>query len=90
MASALTESALLAVRVKDPEARAMLEEALQISPGGAANAKPRLEVELAKLLWPVQRDRARALARSALADLPESSADAGDLRQWLKNHDAQR
>ena len=90
MASALTESALLAVRVHDPEARAMLEEALQISPGGAANAKPRLEGELAKLLWPVQRDRARALARSALADLPDSSADASDLRQWLKNHDAQR
>ena len=68
----------------------MLEEALQISPGGAANAKPRLEGELAKLLWTVQRDRARALVRSALADLPDASADASDLRLWLKHHDAER
>lgn len=93
-ASALTESALLAVRVHDPEARAMLEEALQLSPSGAALARPRLEGELARLLWTSQRDRARALARSALADLAttpaDSSADASDLRQWLKHHDAER
>jgi len=90
MALALTESALLAVRVHDPEARSMLEEALQISPASSAGAKPRLEGELAKLLWPAQRDRALALARSALADLPDTSADASDLRQWLKRHDAER
>ncbi|HMG56095.1 MAG TPA: tetratricopeptide repeat-containing protein kinase family protein, partial [Kofleriaceae bacterium] len=87
LASALAEAALLAVRQRDPDARAMLEEALQAGPGGASGDKPRLESELAKLLWPLQRDRARALARSALADLPDSSSDASDLRQWLKRHE---
>jgi tetratricopeptide (TPR) repeat protein len=93
LASALTEAALLAVRLHDPDARAMLEEALQAAPGatGAAD-KPRLEGELARLLWPAQRDRARAreLARSALADLPDNSSDASDLRQWLRRHEADR
>ncbi len=87
-ATALTESALLAARVHDPDARALLEEALQASTAGAD--KPRLQGELARLLWPAQRDRARALARAALADLPDSSSDASDLRQWLKRHDAER
>lgn len=86
--AALAESALLAARLHDPDARALLEEALQASTAGAA--RPRLQCELAKLLWPAQRDRARALARAALADLPDSSSDASDLRQWLKRHDAER
>ncbi|HEX3478297.1 MAG TPA: serine/threonine-protein kinase [Kofleriaceae bacterium] len=89
-ASALTQSALLAARLRDPDARALLEEALQASTAGGALDKPRLQGELAKLLWPAQRDRARALARAALADLPDSSSDASDLRQWLKRHDAER
>lgn len=88
-AAALTESALLAARLHDPDARALLEEALQAGATGALD-KPRLQGELAKLLWPAQRDRARALARAALADLPDSSSDASDLRQWLKRHDADR
>jgi serine/threonine protein kinase/tetratricopeptide (TPR) repeat protein len=86
LSSALTEGALLAVQVHDPDARAMLEEALQQPPGTAAVDKPRLQTALVKLLWPSQRDRARALARAALADLPESSSDAADLKQWLKDH----
>lgn len=90
LAAALSEAALLAVRLKDPEARAMLEEAIQMSPASAAVARSRLEGELARLLWTTQHDRARALARSALTDLPDSSADASDLKQWLKRHDAER
>lgn len=89
-AAALTESALLAARLHDPDARALLEGALQASTAGAAADKPRLQGELAKLLWPAQRDRARALARAALADLPDSSSDASDLRQWLKRHESER
>src|SRR5262249_54325024 len=61
LAAALTQSALLAARLHDPDARALLEEALQAAAGSAAADKPRLEGELAKLLWPAQRDRARAL-----------------------------
>ena len=86
LSSALAEGALLAAQVHDPDARAMLEEALQQPPGTAAVDKPRLQTALAKLLWPSQRDRARALARAALADLPESSSDAADLKQWLNAH----
>ena len=91
-AAALTESALLAARVHDPDARAMLEEAIQASTAEGAADKPRLQGELARLLWPAQRDRARAraLARAALADLPDSSSDASDLRQWLKRHEGER
>jgi eukaryotic-like serine/threonine-protein kinase len=89
-AAALTESALLAARLHDPDARALLEEAIQASTADGAAATPRLQGELAKLLWPAQRDRARALARAALADLPDSSSDASDLRQWLKRHEAER
>jgi eukaryotic-like serine/threonine-protein kinase len=90
LAAALTESALLAARLHDPDARALLEEALQASTGDAVADKPRLQGELAKLLWPAQRDRARALARAALADLPDSSSDASDLKQWLKRHEGER
>lgn len=90
LASALTEAALLAVRLHDPDARGMLEEALQLGPGTGAIDRPRLEGELARLLWPVQRDRARALARQALAALPDTSSDASDLRQWLKHHEGER
>ena len=88
--TALTQGALLAARLHDPDARALLEEALQASTASGAADKPRLQCELAKLLWPAQRDRARALARAALADLPDSSRDASDLRQWLKRRDAER
>ena len=90
LAGALTEGALLAARLRDPDARAMLEEALQASPGNEVADKPRLQGELARLLWPAQRDRAQALARAALADLPDTSADASDLRQWLKHHQGER
>jgi tetratricopeptide (TPR) repeat protein len=86
LSSALAEGALLAAQIHDPDARAMLEEALQLSPGTVAVDKPRLQSALAKLLWPVQRDRARALARAALADLPDTSSDAANLKQWLKDH----
>jgi len=87
LASALAAGALLAVELHDADARAMLEEALQIvTPAD----RPRLQGALARLLWPVQRDRARALARAALADLPDTSSDAADLKQWLKHHDGER
>ena len=86
LASALAQGALVAAQIHDPDARAMLEEALQQPPGNVAVERPRLETALAKLLWPVQRDRARALVRSALAELPESSSDAADLKQWLNAH----
>jgi hypothetical protein len=89
-AAALTESALLAARLHDPDARALLEEAIHASTTVGAADKPRLQGELAKLLWPAQRDRARALARAALTDLPGSSSDASDLRQWLKRHEGDR
>jgi hypothetical protein len=90
VASALVESATLAAELRDPEARALLEQALQITLSASVIEKPRLQGALAKLLWPVERDRARALVREALADLPDSSADAVDLRHWLKRHDADR
>jgi len=84
LASALSAGALVAARLRDPDARPMLEQALQT---GVVVDKPRLQAALAKLLWPAQRERARALARAALADLPESSADAGELKLWLTRHD---
>jgi len=90
LANALTESAVFAAELKEPDARALLEQALQITSSTAVIEKPRLQGALAKLLWPAQRDRARALARAALADLPDSSADAVDLKYWLKRHEADR
>jgi hypothetical protein len=47
----------------------------------------RLQAALGKLLWPTQRDRARSLIGAALAALPDGSADAADLKRWLKRHD---
>jgi hypothetical protein len=88
-AAALAESALLAARLRDPDARALLEEALQATTASEVASKPRLQGELARLLWPDQRDRARALARAALSDLPDSSSDASDLRLWLKRHEGE-
>jgi eukaryotic-like serine/threonine-protein kinase len=90
LASAVTQSALLAAELHDPDARALLEEALQITASATVVDKPRMQGALAKLLWPAQRDRARALMRAALADLPDSSADAIDLKYWLKRHEADR
>lgn len=90
LSSALSAGALLAVALRDPDARAMLEEALQIGPVPPVADRPRLQGALAKLLWPAQRDRSRSLARAALADLPDGSSDATDLKQWLKYHDAER
>lgn len=90
LASVLTEGALLAAELHDPDARSLLEQALQISTSAPLADKPRLQGALAKLLWPAQRDRARALVRAALANLPDSSADAADLRRWLQHHDAER
>ena len=84
LASALTEGALLAAGLGDAAARPLLEEALQV---GASHDRPRLQGALARLLWPEQRDRVRALAHAALADLPPGSSDAADLKQWLKRHD---
>jgi hypothetical protein len=89
-ATALTEGALLAAEAHAPEARAMLEQALQISTTEASADKPRLRGALGKLLWPAQRDRSRALIRSALAELPDDSADAAELKRWLKRHEADR
>jgi hypothetical protein len=86
LASALAEGALLAAELHDAGARSLLEQALQISTSAATADKPRLQGALARLLWPGQRDRARALARAALADLPDGSADATDLRRWLSSH----
>jgi hypothetical protein len=69
----------------------MLEQALQIGSGEQASSdRPRLRSALGKLLWPAQRDRARALVRSALADLPDGSAEAADLKRWLKRHETDR
>jgi hypothetical protein len=90
LASAVTQSALLAAELHDPDARALLEEALQITASATVVDKPRMQGALAKLLWPAQRDRAKALMRAALADLPDSSADAIDLKYWLKRHEADR
>ena len=86
LAAALTEGALLAVELHAPGARSLLEQALQISTSAATADKPRLQGAIARLLWPGQRDRARALARTALADLPDGSADAPELRRWLSSH----
>ncbi|HEY0477749.1 MAG TPA: serine/threonine-protein kinase [Kofleriaceae bacterium] len=90
LAATLAAGALLAVELHDPDARAMLEEALQTGSSAAGADKPRLQSALARLLWPAQRDRARSLARAALADLPDASSDAADLRQWLQHHDGER
>ena len=88
LASALASASLLAAELHDPAARAMLEQAVQLP--AAAVARPRLEATLARVLWPTQRDRARALARAALADLPASSAAAVELRRWLSRRDTER
>ena len=85
LGSALTAGALLAAKLHDPDARPMLEQALQAA-AGPVFEKPRLQAALAKLLWPVQRERALALARAALAELPEGSPDATELAQWLQHH----
>lgn len=89
-AHALTEGALLAADAQAPDARSLIEQALQLSTGEIAADKPRLRGALGKLLWPAQRDRARSLVRSALAELPDDSADAADLKRWLKRHEADR
>ncbi|HEU4732781.1 MAG TPA: tetratricopeptide repeat protein, partial [Kofleriaceae bacterium] len=86
LASALSEGALLAVELHDADARALLEQALQV----AVADKPRLQGELARLLWTAERDRARALARAAIAELPDSGGSASDLKRWLQRHDAER
>lgn len=86
LGAALTAGALTAAKLKDPDARPMLEQALQAG-AGTAFERPRLQAALAKLLWPVQRERATALARAAIADLPEGSPDAADLRQWMAKRD---
>jgi eukaryotic-like serine/threonine-protein kinase len=88
LASATTRGALLAAELRDPGARTLIEQALR-GPA-AAEATPHLEAALARLLWPAQRDRARALARAALAALPASSADAVELRRWLTRREAER
>jgi len=84
LATARTEAALLAARLHVPDATALIEQAL---PAATGAAKPRLQLALAKLLWPVQRDRARALARAALADLPDGSTDAAELTRWVNRRD---
>jgi hypothetical protein len=86
LASALTQAALLAVELHDADARSLLEQALQV----AVADKPRLQGELARLLWPAQRERARALAHAAIADLPDTANGAGDLKRWLLRHDTER
>jgi eukaryotic-like serine/threonine-protein kinase len=90
LALTLVESATLAAELREPDARSLLEQALQVIISAPVIEKPRLQGALAKLLWPVERDRARALAREALADLPDGSADAEDLRHWLKRHETER
>jgi hypothetical protein len=86
LASALTQGALLAVELHDADARSLLEQALQV----AIADKARLQGELARLLWPAQRDRARALARAAIAELPDTPGDSADLKRWLVRHDTER
>jgi eukaryotic-like serine/threonine-protein kinase len=90
LASALVQSATLAAELRDPEARVLLDQALQVAGEAQGIERPRLQGALAKLLWPTQRDRARALVRAALADLPESAAEAVELKHWLKRHEADR
>jgi tetratricopeptide (TPR) repeat protein len=84
LAAAQTEAALLAARLHTPDARAQLEQALPIAP---AAARPHVQAALAQLLWPTQRDRAHALARAALAQLPDDSPDAAELTRWLGRRD---
>jgi hypothetical protein len=81
---ALSETALLAAQLHAGDARALLEQALPLATDAS---RPRLQAALAKLLWPAQRDRARALARAALADLPADSAEATELHRWLSPRD---
>jgi len=90
LASAVTQSALIATELHDPDARSLLEEALQVIGSATVVDKPRMQGALAKLLWPAQRDRARGLVKAALADLSDSSPDAADLKQWLKKHESDR
>jgi len=83
-ARALSDTALLAAQLHAGDARALLEQALPLASDAS---RPRLQGALAKLLWPVQRDRARALFRAALAELPEASAEAVALHRWLSPRD---
>lgn len=84
-ASALGEGALISVRLKDPGARTQLEAALHAGDAAAAT-QPRVQLALARLMWPAQKTRAIALARAALAELPKSSPDAADATTWLAAH----
>src|SRR5262249_18425277 len=52
LAAAMTQSALLAAELHDPDARSLLEDALQITSNAAVIDKPRMQGALAKLLWP--------------------------------------
>jgi len=92
--SALSEGALLAAETHAADAVALLEQALRLtsdpierSESRAGVESARLQAALGKLLWPTQRDRARSLIGAALATLPDGSADAADLKRWLKRHD---
>jgi hypothetical protein len=92
--SALSEGALLAAETHAADAASLLEQALRLTSdpidprsGGDSDGSARLQAALGKLLWPAERDRARSLIGAALAELPDGSADAADLRRWLKRHD---
>lgn len=86
VASALGAAALVAADRKQPNARAMLEEAMQASASASAAAEPRVLLALARLMWPAQRERARALVQAGLADVSAGSPEADELQQWLGEH----
>jgi eukaryotic-like serine/threonine-protein kinase len=86
LASAVVHTALLEAEHGNPsDARSFLERALELGQKLALPEHPRIEAALAKILWsaPQERDRARALALSACAELPESTEEGAALRRWL-------
>jgi eukaryotic-like serine/threonine-protein kinase len=90
IANAAAQLAMFAAELGRGDAQELVERALARSAVGGAAVRPRLQAALVKLLWAIDRPRARALAEQALAGLGESSADAAEVRQWIKRHDGSR
>jgi tetratricopeptide (TPR) repeat protein len=86
LAGALLGSArALATVGRRGEARATIERAVAFASERALPALPEAEAALARMLWPTERARARALADKALAAFAAAGKDEerGELAAWL-------
>ena len=77
------ELASFAVARELPDAVALIERALELSPGAAAE-RPHLLATLARQLWPKDRERATMLVAEAVASFGAGSAEAEELLRWTR------